>query len=184
MSYTPTNWSPTDVVTATRMNSLEQAVGEMNMSYTPHIWTDGDVLTASAMNALEQAVASGGGGGGDISIASVSVSFVSDYNVLGFDYGYVNVMTENDGQAVAFYYDSSGDYGLPVSELGSPTQMLIPVYDGYKSDIGQLSFMTSTGTMIIDLTNSSVVSGPAEIADPYLNVWGDCELRIALMYAG
>lgn len=64
MSYTPTEWESTDVVTATRMNALETAVGEMNMSYTPNTWSDGDILSAEKMNALEQAVASGGGGGG------------------------------------------------------------------------------------------------------------------------
>lgn len=63
MSYTPTEWESTDVVTATRLNALEQAVGDLNMSYTPNVWQNGDILTADKMNALEQAVASGGGGG-------------------------------------------------------------------------------------------------------------------------
>lgn len=73
MSYTPTNWASTDVVTASRMNALEQAVGEIDMSYTPNVWQDGDVLTASKMNALEQAVASGGGGESDFSTATVTI---------------------------------------------------------------------------------------------------------------
>lgn len=74
MSYTPTEWEPTDVVTATRMNALEQAVGDMNMSYTPNTWSDGDILSAEKMNALEQAVASGGGGGSsDFSTAEVTI---------------------------------------------------------------------------------------------------------------
>ena len=32
------------------------------MGYTPHEWTSGEVVTASKMNALEQGVAEGGGG--------------------------------------------------------------------------------------------------------------------------
>ena len=82
MSYTPTEWESTDVVTATRMNALEQAVGEMNMSYTPNTWSDGDILSAEKMNALEQAVASGGGGGGssDFSTANVTITNNSDAN--------------------------------------------------------------------------------------------------------
>ena len=32
------------------------------MGYTPHTWTVGDVITAERLNALEQGVASGGGG--------------------------------------------------------------------------------------------------------------------------
>lgn len=75
MSYTPTNWEPDDIVSASRMNALETAVGEMNMSYTPNVWKDGDVLTAAKMNVLEQAVASGGGGGSsDFSTATLTVS--------------------------------------------------------------------------------------------------------------
>ena len=72
MSYTPTEWESTNVVTATRMNALEQAVGDMNMSYTPNTWSDGDILSADKMNALEQAVASGGGGSSDFSTAQVT----------------------------------------------------------------------------------------------------------------
>lgn len=75
MSYTPTQWESDDIVTASRMNALEQAVGEMNMSYTPNTWSDGDILTAAKMNALEQAVASGGGGGSsDFSTAEVTIT--------------------------------------------------------------------------------------------------------------
>ena len=72
MSYTPTEWQPDDIVTAARMNSLETAVGEMNMSYTPNTWVNGDVITAAKMNALEQAVASGGGSS-DFSTAEVTL---------------------------------------------------------------------------------------------------------------
>ena len=74
MSYTPTEWESTDVVTATRINALETAVGDMNMSYTPNTWSDGDILSAEKMNALEQAVASGGGGSSDFSTATMTVS--------------------------------------------------------------------------------------------------------------
>lgn len=75
MSYTPTEWETADIVTATRMNALETAVGDMNMSYTPNTWSDGDILTAAKMNALEQAVASGGGGGSsDFSTATVTIN--------------------------------------------------------------------------------------------------------------
>lgn len=78
MSYTPTEWESTDVVTATRLNALEQAVGDMNMSYTPNVWQNGDILTADKMNALEQAVASGGGGGGDSDFSTASVTVVNN----------------------------------------------------------------------------------------------------------
>ena len=44
------------------------------MSYTPDVWQNGDILTADKMNALEQAVASGGGGSSDLSTAQVTVT--------------------------------------------------------------------------------------------------------------
>lgn len=56
------------------------------MSYTPHEWETGDVITATKLNELEQAVASGGGTGYDAvvyvyhsndSSASNEVSIVS-----------------------------------------------------------------------------------------------------------
>ena len=80
MSYTPTEWESTDVVTATRLNALEQAVGDLNMSYTPNVWQNGDILTADKMNALEQAVASGGGGG---SSDYYEIPYNSDTDTLG-----------------------------------------------------------------------------------------------------
>lgn len=72
MSYTPTEWESADIVTATRINKLETAVGDMNMSYTPNTWSDGDILSADKMNALEQAVAEGGGGSSDFSTAEIT----------------------------------------------------------------------------------------------------------------
>lgn len=88
MAYTPTEWESADVVTAVRMNALENAVGDIDMSYTPNVWSDGDILTADKMNALEQAVASGGGGGSsDFSTAEVTIistlpsSFTSEFLV-------------------------------------------------------------------------------------------------------
>lgn len=81
MAYTPTEWETADIVTATRMNALETAVGDMNMSYTPNTWSDGDILTAAKMNALEQAVASGGGGGSsDFFTAEVTIVNTNESN--------------------------------------------------------------------------------------------------------
>ncbi len=57
MPYTPTNWKSGDVVTAARLNNLEQGIGGINVGYTPHTWADGDTLTAARMNAMENAVA-------------------------------------------------------------------------------------------------------------------------------
>lgn len=138
MSYTPTEWESTDVVTATRMNALEQAVGDMNMSYTPNTWSDGDILSADKMNALEQAVASGGGGSSDHFICTVDaetdaldktwqeitdalgdnktvIAILNTYAwvVAGTssdpEFGAYYVAVFNNGQATDFFYAESAD---------------------------------------------------------------------------
>lgn len=124
----------------------------------------------------------GGGGGGDISKATVSVSFADNPNITGFIEAYVTVYTDEGGTPVSFFY-SNNVYGLPLSELGTPTQLLIPVYDGYKSDISQITFQSSYDAMLIDTSSSSVISGSAEIDGSLLYIWGDCTLNLALMYA-
>ena len=48
------------------------------MSYTPNTWVDGDVITALKMNALEQAVAAGGGGSSDLGTAAITVTISSN----------------------------------------------------------------------------------------------------------
>ena len=111
MSYTPTNWQPDDVVTAARMNSLETAVGELNMSYTPNTWVNGDVITAAKMNALEQAVAAGGGGGGgDFSTAEVVITKNAAATIpLPFC-----IEEGGMGGIVAYGIDDSGTYTIPL----------------------------------------------------------------------
>lgn len=151
MSYTPTEWEPTDVVTATRMNALEQAVGDMNMSYTPNVWSDGDILSADKMNALEQAVASGGGSS-DFSTATVTVINNSD----------APVQVNAPLAIVNGEYKFSGFF-----ELVEPgTEILnVVLYFG-------------ECTSLVNESNISV-SGNAELDDGYVVVTGDCTITIS-----
>jgi len=114
MSYTPTEWESADIVTATRMNKLETAVGDANMSYTPNTWSDGDILTASKMNALEQAVA--GGGSSDFSTAEVTIVFDESAGV------------DSIAGLIAYLYDDilvidpsiiAQTYTMPISKNGT-----------------------------------------------------------------
>lgn len=136
MSYTPTEWQPDDVVTAARMNSLETAVGEINMSYTPNTWVNGEVITAAKMNALEQAVAAGGGGGGgDFSTVSMTIS--------GFPSGF--------GGGV-----SIGGF------VGIEDDMLMPVADESNYQNGEYDMVLYQGTGYVYCYESIIVSGDAE----------------------
>jgi len=73
MSYTPTEWQTGDIVTANKLNKLENGVEDMNMSYTPTEWANGDIVTAEKLNKLENGVAAGGGGSSDFTTAEVTV---------------------------------------------------------------------------------------------------------------
>lgn len=142
MSYTPTEWESTDVVTATRLNALEQAVGDLNMSYTPNVWQNGDILTADKMNALEQAVASGGGGSSDFSTATVIVTS----NQYDIQHMACPVCYEEDG----IYEGSPAQIiGLYIAEPSTQT-VTVPLYKGcciweVSHKIGRIVTITASG---------------------------------------
>lgn len=147
MSYTPTEWEPTDVVTATRINALEQAVGDMNMSYTPNTWSDGDILSAEKMNALEQAVASGGGGSSDFSTAEVLITNNTANDVLCL----LPIVTNEGVNALGYLY--SGDSGNVTIPLYNGTAILFidsaVILTGDIADEDGLLYVTGNGTITI-----------------------------------
>ncbi len=132
MSYTPTEWETADIVTATRMNALEQAVGDMNMSYTPNVWSDGDILSAEKMNALEQAVAGGGGGGSDFSTATMTVTNTVEDSFVNLTGVFVNTQADElvpdygcgygtTTVIVVLYGDNGSIVGIDAEEITSTT---------------------------------------------------------------
>lgn len=56
MSYTPTIWNTGDVITAQKLNKMENAVHAILSGYEPTIWVDGDIITAEKLNKLENAI--------------------------------------------------------------------------------------------------------------------------------
>lgn len=150
MSYTPTEWESTDVVAATRMNALEQAVGDMNMSYTPNIWSDGDILSAEKMNALEQAVASGGGGSSDFTIAEVTMT---------------NNTNDSIGMLIPMIFSEDETNALViVSELETGESVFqIPVYEGmtFVSPLDDVGTPTITGD--IEFEDFFIIMGDGTI---------------------
>ena len=152
MSYTPTEWESTDVVTATRLNALEQAVGDLNMSYTPNVWQNGDILTADKMNALEQAVASGGGGGSDLTEAEV----VFTNNTAGYM------------PCWGFVVDANIPATLFLSGLFQSETLTVPLYQGlaiWELDPEyQYNNVTTTGDVVIDTDEGiMLISGDCTI---------------------
>lgn len=116
MSYTPTNWKSGDIVTAARLNNLEQGIGGINVGYTPHTWTDGDTLTAARMNAIEQAVSTTA----DFSIATLTINLSSgDY----FSGEFVFIDSNTNMLHSCDMLDASdrvaGDYQIPIYKSGT-----------------------------------------------------------------
>ena len=153
MSYTPTEWESTDVVTAVRMNALENAVGDIDMSYTPNVWSDGDILTADKMNALEQAVASGGGGSSDFSTAEVTITNNKN-DTLAIN---VPMIVSEDGFSALIIADNV--------DIGE-NQYTVPLYQG-------VAFI-----MPLDDIGTPTITGDCEY-DDYLIVSGDCTITIS-----
>jgi len=145
MAYTPNTWESGDVVTASKLNSLEQAVGELNMSYTPNNWTDGDVLSAAKMNALEQAVASGGGGG-DFSTATLT-TVNQDYELL------IPTLIIDPS------YELEGSYSA--TEGSSPHTVIL--YKG-KAYLGLSDVLSTSGAISLDsATGLYVITGDCTV---------------------
>ena len=173
MSYTPTEWESTDVVTATRMNALETAVGDMNMSYTPNVWSDGDILSADKMNALEQAVASGGGGSSDFSTAQVTI--VTGANGIALSGG-VESMSEG------YIFIKSAEYGdIGVTTLGVPSQSTATAKALlFKNlDLEEIPHEFTAFFTAVDGTIATVDGNCEIVEETSILIWGDCTITVS-----
>ena len=125
----------------------------------------------------------GGGGSGDLTYANVKVNFVGEYNPTGFG-DYFTFLIQNNAFNDCITYKYSDDYGIPLSDLGSVTNIKVPVHKNYKTDIGNITFSADGGYLIVNTPECSVVICDAEIDEENrLLISGDCELNLKLNYA-
>lgn len=152
--------------------------------HTPHN-TNRAVLN-SMLNQL------GGGGSGDgylgIHTATINVTFDTSSisgDVTAIEYAYIDLNGGNGGNGSTIIQFAYGDSAIPVAELGTPTQMLIPTSDDYPAFIGESTFSwlnaSSSALMVSEI---SVVSGDAEQTEYGVVVTGDCSLNIKVQYQG
>lgn len=126
---------------------------------------------------------SGGGGSGDLTYANVKANFVGENNPTGFG-SYFTFLIQNNAFNECITYAYSDDEGIPLSDLGSITNIKVPVHKNYKTNIGNLTFSADGGYLILNTPECSVVSGDAEIDEGnQLLISGDCELNLTLKYA-
>lgn len=119
---------------------------------------------------------SGGGGGGGSSFQTANVSITFDTSDVGgtepteFESVECGIRKPNtNADAATLYYD---DESLPVSLLGNPHNMTVPIYDGYGT-----SLSIDYSQMICDL---SINSGAAELVGSKVYILGDCSLTATL----
>ena len=156
MSYTPTVWQDGDHVTAVKLNKLEQGVD--SMSYTPTVWSAGDVVTAEKLNKLEQGVADSGGGGGDLTTATVT--FINNSGISFPINGCFAIETGGDEP----YVSSSFEYLVKDVEESTAT---IIIFKGEADLYAVGDYSISTSGDIED------------VGDGYYVVTGDCTITFS-----
>ena len=128
-------------------------------------------------------------GSSDFSTAHVKVNYTLD--------GEPVTPTLSDGQdvdiynnepyiVISFYYGDvfgDGHLRLPVSDLGTATQLNLPLYKDLKTDCGLIYInIPGIGEKSIYSSDSgltcTIVSGDATISDGQLFVTGDCEINV------
>ena len=95
MAYEKQTWETGQIITAGKLNHMEDGIDENNMAYEKQTWETGDVITAEKLNHMESGIEGGGGSGeSDFSTATVSVH-LSDDSV--FASGYLPILSPVNG---------------------------------------------------------------------------------------
>lgn len=118
--------------------------------------------------------------------ATVNVTFDTSEisgEVTAIDSAYVYLLGINNSYAVEFFYNDSA---IPVIELGTPTQMQIPILGDYPTLIDAYAFTWLNTTLDkLLLEEITVVSGEAtQIDECHVYITGDCSLNIKVKYQG
>ena len=154
------------------------------MSYTPTVWRTGDVITAEKLNKIEEGIANAGGDVGLIKLANVTVNYSEDSAETPVDFGGTPTpeIFSTDGNLCAQF--TYGQGYMPIDELGTINNMKIPIYDNsdYYADIANITVQSANGSMLV-LTPVSVESGDAVIDGGALKISGDCVITLKAEYA-
>lgn len=120
MSYTPNEWVTGNIITAQKLNHIEQGVDGMSTeSYVPTEWVTGDVITAEKLNHIEQGIVNGSCGGDTIIAPEQSVTTAVKLNPQDY---YIGVITTSPG----WEYDE--DLGIPINWTVAVNGVTVP-YD-------------------------------------------------------
>lgn len=127
----------------------------------------------------------GGGGSSDFSTATVTATYTFPEDLESAEGMHISLaqlysVTDAFGLAITWNYEEDS---MPISELGTPSQMSIPIYNPYSTEISQISYeVPGEGSLQIDVDNTNVVSGDAMKYSGGIFVYGDCTLDITLVW--
>lgn len=133
----------------------------------------------------------GGGGEGYLGIHTATVDVTFDTSEIEGEITGINTADVRLGYnedlgmyAVEFIY---GRVSIPVTEIGTPAQMLIPISDTYPAVIDSSSLAWETNGGGVMIAEATVVSGSATGAivsggSGAISITGDCTLNIKVMY--
>lgn len=159
MPYEPTEWVRGTKITASKLNNIESGVQSVNSEYTPTTWAEGDIVTATKLNNIEQGIANASGGGGDFSVAEVTVG------------------EGVDGQLLGVIDDPSESWDLPQGTLPS-------VIDGTESISGKINnvCLYNGHTLFYAYSSVAVTGNITLLTTAYdtsiYDITGDCTITI------
>lgn len=55
-NYSKTTWQDNDIIQADNLNNIEQSINQINNEYTPHTWIDDEEITAEKLNNINTSI--------------------------------------------------------------------------------------------------------------------------------
>ena len=55
-NYSKTTWQDEDIIQADNLNNIEQSINQINDEYTPHTWVEGEEITAEKLNNINTSI--------------------------------------------------------------------------------------------------------------------------------
>ena len=55
-NYSKTTWQDNDIIEADNLNNIEQSINQINNEYTPHTWVDDEEITAEKLNNINTSI--------------------------------------------------------------------------------------------------------------------------------
>ena len=175
MSYTKQTWETGDIITAEKLNHIENGVQDINMSYTKHTWENNEVITAEKLNNIEGGIENSGSGYKNITQLEIPITGISGPP----ESGELVVMYVSN----RIYYDENDEqYIADVFEQTETDTLIIPFIDGYDT-IVDLRGEFESAYVRLDGQNSSATGDIVLANSDYMTVSGEGTVNLVFTYS-